>query len=98
MTNPRPLQHLKSWTPFFEAFLNDSKKHDLRDITDRKFEVGEVVVLEEFDPFGCGYTGRKMNMMITYITDREHPCALSSVGLDRGMAILSFDRLTDAYT
>lgn len=95
MTDTR--QRLKSWLHFFAAFEAGAKKHDLRDISDRTFEVGEVVVLEEFDHIVGRYTGRKLDMMITYITDRNHPCALSSFGLDRNMAILSFAPMSLVY-
>lgn len=87
---------LKSWPDFFEAFLEDNKKHDMRDIRDRTFKVGEIARLREWDPNGGGYTGRELFMQITYITDRNHPCALSSMALDKGTAILSFERLDDA--
>lgn len=85
-----PFDHdLKSWPDFFQAFLDGDKLHDMRDIRDRKFEVGQVVRLREWNPDGSGYTGRALDMQITYITDKNCPCALSSMALDKGTAILS---------
>lgn len=86
---------LKSWPRFFTAIMAGEKQYDLRDIRDRDFKIGQVVRLREWDPNGAGYTGRHLLMRITYITDRNHPCALSSMALDKGTAILGLSR-TDA--
>jgi hypothetical protein len=90
----QPDHELKSWPLFFQAFVDGLKKHDLRDIRDRTFEPGEIVRLLEWDPDGSGYTGRELWMVVTYVTDRNHPCALSSMALDKGTAIISLDFLT----
>lgn len=80
---------LKSWEPFFKAFVSGAKKHDLRDDTDRNFDVGDELVLQEYLPFEGRYTGREFRMRVTYITGRETPCAFSSSVLQRGYVILS---------
>ncbi len=84
---------LKSWPDFFEAFLDGSKLHDMRDIRDREFKIGQTVLLREWNPDGSGYTGRDLFMIITYITDKNCPCALSSMALDKSTAILSLRKL-----
>lgn len=81
--------HLKSWTPFFEAFVRGDKRHDLRDDSDRNFKVGDLIILQDYEPFGGGYTGREFEMQVTYITGRETPCAFSSSVLQKGYVILS---------
>jgi hypothetical protein len=48
-----------------------------------------ILVLQEFHPFGGGYSGREMSMEVSYITGRETPCAFSSSALARGFVILS---------
>jgi hypothetical protein len=85
------IHHVKSWTPFFEAFMAGQKTHDLRD-DDRGYRVGDFLVLQEFHPFGDGYSGRELTMEVTYITGRETPCAFSSAALARGFVILSLQR------
>jgi hypothetical protein len=82
------IHHVKSWTPFFEAFMRGDKRHDLRD-DDRNYQIGDVLVLQEFHPFGNGYSGREMSMEVSYITGRETPCAFSSSALAKGFVILS---------
>jgi hypothetical protein len=63
------IHHLKSVPVNFNAF-NRGRKGELRK-RDRRFTVGDVVVLHEFIPrYGLpnpGYTGRKKNRWITDI-------------------------------
>jgi hypothetical protein len=80
---------VKSWPQFFGPMVSGKKLHDMRNKRDRAYKIGDRMLLREFDPFGGGYTGRSAVATITYITSRETPCALSSVGLGDDMAILS---------
>lgn len=86
-----PTHTLKSWSHFFQAIKAGEKKHDLRDNSDRKFAVGDSILLQEYDPFKGEYSGEECLVNVTYITDREHPCAFSGSVLDRNYAILSLD-------
>jgi hypothetical protein len=85
--------NVKSWVPFFQAFKTGAKKHDMRDLKDRNYKVGDILVLEEYDPFKGEYTGDAMRMKITYITSRDTPCAFSSAALDNNYCILSLEEL-----
>ena len=85
--------NVKSWVPFFQAFKTGAKKHDMRDLKDRNYKVGDILVLEEYDPFKGQYTGDVMRMKITYITSRETPCAFSSAALDSNYCILSLEEI-----
>ena len=80
---------VKSWTSFFQAFRTGAKKHDMRDLKDRVYKVGDTLILQEYDPFKGEYTGEELSMKITYITSRDTPCAFSSAALDRDYCILS---------
>lgn len=84
---------LKSWPSFFAAIVDGSKKHDLRDDSDRNFKTGDTILLREYCPFGGGYSGRCQLVKITYITSRDIPCAFSSAVLPRNYVILSFELL-----
>lgn len=79
---------LKSWPWFFQAMKDGRKLHDMRH-TDRDYAVGDKGVLKEFDPRDGHYTGRELEMVITYMTSRDTPCALSSNGLAQDHVILS---------
>lgn len=82
---------LKSWPQFFQPILDGAKKHDMRSIQDRTFAIGDTLLLEEFDPFGGGYTGRSLEARVTFITSKDTPCAFSSSWLDNAAAILSLE-------
>jgi hypothetical protein len=80
---------LKCWPEFFEAIAAGLKRHDLRRADDREFQVGETVLLQEFDPHSAKHTGREQIVEITYVTAADRPCALSERGLYPEYCILS---------
>lgn len=85
---------IKSWPQFFQPMIEGIKKHDMRNLRDRAYNVGQVLLLQEFDPFGGGYTGREAAFRITYVTSNTTPCALSSAALANDFAILSLELLS----
>jgi hypothetical protein len=84
---------IKSWPAFFSKMITGEKKHDMRDKSERTYAVGDRVLLQEYDPFGGGYTGRSAIFEITYITSNDTPCAMSSNALSRDACILSVEVL-----
>lgn len=87
---------VKSWPAFFSAMISGKKTHDFRDMRDRKYAVGDRMLLREYDPFGGGYTGRVAQAYITYITSKVTPCAMSSAVLDPNFCVLSV-RVSGVY-
>ncbi len=60
---------------------------------DRDYEVGDILVLCEYDKFKESYTGREIVSEITYITSADHvSCAFSPSVLSPGYAVLSFKK------
>lgn len=90
-----PLVKLKSWPAFFKAIKNGQKLHDIRDMRDRKFHVGQRLILAEYCPFTGRYTGNEVEVEVTYITSNDTPCALSSAVLERGFCVLSIRVVKD---
>jgi len=84
---------MKSWRQFFEAIIAGEKRHEIRGL-DRDFQVGDLVLLREYDETANEYTGRHAHVEITYVTSASHPCALSSAALHSDFCILSI-RLVD---
>jgi hypothetical protein len=84
---------VKSWPVYFQQFLNGNKKHDMRDLRDRPYSVGDTLTLQEYDPFEGKYTGREQEVKITYVTSTQTPCALSSAMLDKNACILSIEKV-----
>jgi hypothetical protein len=85
----KPAHRLKCWPQFFESIKRREKTHDLRRADDRDFEVGDRLLLEEFDPSTKSYSGRRLVVEITYITSATQPCALSDKALASDYCILS---------
>jgi hypothetical protein len=91
-TTPAKATHIvKSWPQYFQPMLDGTKRHDMRNKKDRDYKVGDLMLLQEFDPFKGEYTGREQLFKITYMTDNITPCALSSAYLDDNAVILSLE-------
>jgi hypothetical protein len=59
---------LKTHPEPFAAVLGKRKKHEIRTTTDRVFQTGDILILEEWDPNAEKYTGRAIIARVTYIT------------------------------
>lgn len=59
---------LKTWPKYFEAVYFGEKTFEVRK-NDRNFQIGDTLVLREWDPETEGYTGRKLEVRVTYLTD-----------------------------
>lgn len=63
------LHELKTWPGPFAAILDGRKRFEVRR-GDRAFAAGDEVVLREWAPGRpgrCGYTGREVHAVITYV-------------------------------
>lgn len=76
---------LKTWPQFYEAVANGSKPFELRKF-DRPYEVGDRLVLEEWNPATAKYTGRHASRDVTYMV--VGPC----FGLPEGHCIMGLSR------
>lgn len=79
---------LKSWPRFFRPIVAGERTHELRR-NDRDYQVGDRVLLREYDPDSQRYTGSFCEAAITSMTSRDVPCAVSDEGLNRDFCILS---------
>lgn len=80
---------VKSWCYLYSAAIAGYKTHDFRDMTERLYKVGDHMLFQEFDQTTGHYTGREALFEITYITDRNTPCAMSSCALEKKYCVLS---------
>jgi len=53
----------KTWPEYFEKVLSGEKTAEIR-LADFYVDVGDVLVLEEWDPFTEEYTGRKIEKVV----------------------------------
>lgn len=66
------IHELKTLPEYFESVQQLKKNFEVRK-TDRPFEVGDFVALNEYSP-DLGYTGKCMILAITYILDNPQYC------------------------
>lgn len=64
---------LKTVNPYFEDVLNQHKMFEVRK-NDRDFQVGDFLILQEYDSKREVYLGRKIKCVITYILNDESVC------------------------
>lgn len=76
---------LKVWPPYFAVLLNGSKTFELRK-NDRRFAVGDVLRLREYDPVPNTYTGRQVERRVTYVLAGLEAAVF---GLQPGFVILA---------
>lgn len=77
----------KIWPKFFNDVLFNNKRFELREDEDDA-RPGDVLVLHEWDPQTCSYTGRSMSCTITYVLRPED----APGGLEEGYCIIGFAR------
>jgi len=58
--------HKKVWREYFEKIISGKKKLELR-LADFEINEGDTLVLEEWDKDKKEYTGRKIEVVVTYI-------------------------------
>jgi len=64
----RKVHKLKTWPEYFNAILDGSKTFEYR-INDREFKVDDILVLQEWEPHSAQYTGRNIEIVVTYVLD-----------------------------
>ncbi|MDZ4284729.1 MAG: DUF3850 domain-containing protein [Patescibacteria group bacterium] len=58
--------HKKAWSEYFEQILSGEKKLELR-LADFEIHKGDTLVLEEWNKDKKEYTGRKLEVVATYV-------------------------------
>lgn len=61
------IHELKSWPEYFEAVRCGNKTFEIRK-NDRNFQVGDKLMLHEFDPTTGKWLGRQICKEVTYIS------------------------------
>jgi ASC-1-like (ASCH) protein len=60
--------NLKTWPEYFQAVVDGKKTFEIRK-NDRGFQVGDELLLQEYDPKEEAYTGRQAIAVVRYMTD-----------------------------
>lgn len=74
---------LKTWPEFFAAVIDGRKTFEVRRTDDRRFAVGDVLRLREWDPTSGAYTGRETARCVSYIVEGPPflPAGLAVMGI-----------------
>jgi len=73
---------LKIWPKYFNVVLGGSKKFEYRS-NDRGFKVGDILILQEWDPTTEEYTGNWCRAFVTYL--------LEGGRVPKGLCIMSIE-------
>lgn len=83
---------LKTWPEFYDALLAGTKPFELRK-NDRGFEVGDELVLKEWDPKTEQYSGRQTIRTVTYVLEhRPGAGCAATFGLHEDYVIMGLER------
>lgn len=83
---------VKSWSMFYKDIATGERTSDIR-LNDRRYAVGDIMDLREFDPVTHTYTGQAQFVEITYIqTNKSNPCAISQFALHDDYVVLSIKK------
>ena len=80
---------LKTWPELFAAMADGSKTADVRK-NDRNYQVGDDLILQEFDPKERKYSGNELKTTITHVLKG------GDFGIGKHFAVLSFKRIDAA--
>lgn len=64
------IHKLKVWSEYMEDLINESKTFEVR-FNDRDFQLGDILILEEFDREKNQYLNRSLKVKVTYILDNK---------------------------
>ena len=81
----------KVWPEYFEQIVSGRKKFELR-LADFDMREGDTLVLEEWDNGKKQYTGRKVEVIATYILKTKDPTFWSPEDVEKyGFQIIQFE-------
>lgn len=76
---------LKTWPEYFQAVYDGLKPFELRK-DDRPYNVGDVLRLREYEPMTDTYTGRVIDVEVTY-------CLRGFAGIEAGYVVIGIRRM-----
>lgn len=89
--------HKKIWREYFEEIISGKKKLELR-LADFEVNEGDILVLEEWDKKKKAYTGRKVEVIATYIIKTNGQKFWSSAEVGKyGFQVIQFELKENQY-
>jgi Domain of unknown function (DUF3850) len=74
------IHKLKTWPLYFSAVRGGWKPFEIRK-DDRDYKVGDVLILQCYDPATQTYNGEEEARLVTYITDYEQKPGFVVMGI-----------------
>ena len=81
------VHELRTWPEYFQSILTGAKAFEVRK-DDRGFEEGDELVLMEYDPKACAYSGAHIRARVTYVLHG------GSFGVEDGFVVMSIRTLS----
>jgi len=81
--------YLKVWTKQFDAVRRGAKTHEVRK-GDKDYRAGDIIILREFDPNERVYTGKCIEVQITFTTRG------GTFGIPADICVMSIRRINPA--
>lgn len=85
---------LKTEPQYFQAVLDGRKRFEIRK-NDRGFEEGDKLLLKEYDADVHVFTGRRVEVTVTYITDYEQQPGYVVLGIELTMTTMTDQELEE---
>ena len=83
--------HKKVWCEYFKQIISGNKKFELR-LADFNVNEGDTLILEEWDKDKKEYTGRKVEVVATYILKTKGQTFWSPEEVEKyGFQIIQFE-------
>ena len=83
----------KVWLKYFEQIISGQKKFELR-LADFAINNGDILVLQEWDEIKKEYTGRQVEVVVTYVLKTKELSFWSSTEIEKhGFQIIQFDMI-----
>jgi len=80
----------KIWPEYFQKILDGDKKYELR-LNDFDCQIGDILVLKEWNPETKEYTGRELEKEITFVLKTKDVKFWPQEEMDKyGFQIISF--------
>ncbi len=77
------IHELKTWPDYFFRVFAGQKKFEVRK-NDRDFQIGDTLLLKEYDPVKDEYTGREALREVSYILH-----GTGEFGIEHGYCVMS---------
>lgn len=80
---------LKIWPEYYIEVISKRKRFEIRNEYDRRFEPGDKLILNEFDPTGKGFTGKKCIADVLYCS--------RGLGIEKGFVCMTISNVREYF-